>query len=140
MLDAEQSVADIGARLGEEKINIIISPFEKFNFKEKSYDLVHARVSLPFIAPENFDETFEKIKTSLKPEGVLVVDFFGNNDGWAGRDNMTFKTKDELEDLLQDFNIISLEEEDQDGKTASGKEKHWHIFHVIAQKPLADDK
>ena len=31
-------------------------------------------------------------------------------------------------------NIIYFEEKDEDGKTASGDSKHWHVFSVIAEK------
>lgn len=134
-VDAEPAVADIGKKMGNEKINIIVSRFEDFDFKHEQYDLVHARVSLPFIAPENFDDVIEKIKKSLKPEGVLVADFFGNNDGWVGREGVTCVTKKELEFLLQGMNILSFDETEGDGTTAAGEPKHWHIFHITAQKP-----
>lgn len=47
---------------------------------------------------------------------------------------MTFLNKDEILNLLKDFDMISFEEIEKDGKTALGKIKHWHIYEVIAKK------
>ncbi|MDO8550913.1 MAG: hypothetical protein Q7S39_12285 [Ignavibacteria bacterium] len=47
---------------------------------------------------------------------------------------MTFHTKQQVENLLSDMEIIELTEEDKDGRTANGTPKHWHVFHVIARK------
>lgn len=30
--------------------------------------------------------------------------------------------------------IIQLDEEEKDGKTALGTTKHWHLFHIIDKK------
>jgi hypothetical protein len=29
---------------------------------------------------------------------------------------------------------LRIQEEDEDGQTASGTPKHWHVFHIIAQR------
>jgi tellurite methyltransferase len=28
-----------------------------------------------------------------------------------------------------------FEEEDEDGATALGTQKHWHVYHIVARKP-----
>ena len=47
---------------------------------------------------------------------------------------MTFLSKKEVYELLNDFNIIYFKEKEFEGKTAMGKNKHWHVFYIIAQK------
>jgi tellurite methyltransferase len=47
---------------------------------------------------------------------------------------MTFHTKQQVEELLSNMEILELNEEDKDGKTANGALKHWHVFHVIARQ------
>ena len=47
---------------------------------------------------------------------------------------MTFLDSEALADLLTDLEVIKLDEEERDGKTASGQDKHWHIFNLILRK------
>ena len=47
---------------------------------------------------------------------------------------MTFLTRSEIDDLLGDYAIEELIEIDEDGPTATGPDKHWHLFHIIARK------
>jgi hypothetical protein len=104
------------------------------------YDLVNARFSLPFQPPDLFRTTFDRITASLNPGGLLVGQLFGDRDGWniAGR-KMTFHTMDEAQGILDDWKTIVFREEDRDGLTTLGVRKHWHVFHIIAQRPSASD-
>jgi hypothetical protein len=45
---------------------------------------------------------------------------------------MTFQSREEVEALLDGFDICSFVEQDEDGQAVSGP-KHWHVFHVIAR-------
>lgn len=47
---------------------------------------------------------------------------------------MVFLSKEQVLDLLTDFEIIKFEEIEKDGKTGFGKMKHWHTYEVIAKK------
>ena len=47
---------------------------------------------------------------------------------------MVFLSKQEVLELLSDFEIIKFQEIENNKKTALGKMKHWHIFDVIAKK------
>ena len=62
--------------------------------------------------------------------------FFGLNDSWAKiKKEMTFLSKEQTLDLFKNsFEIIYFNEIEKDGKTGLGKEKHWHIYNVIAKK------
>ena len=47
---------------------------------------------------------------------------------------MIFFTKDEVEKLFDDFEMIYFEEKEYDKLTAMGKMKHWHVFEVVGRK------
>lgn len=46
---------------------------------------------------------------------------------------MMFHTRSEVDELLRDFEIEQLVEIEEDGTTAIGEAKHWHLFHVVAR-------
>ena len=48
---------------------------------------------------------------------------------------MFFLSKEQVINLFNDvFDIILFKEINEDGKTALGKMKHWHIYNIIAKK------
>lgn len=90
--------------------------------------------------PKKFDSMWNEIVKGLKPNGVFAGVFFGNRDDWANDnfENRTFHTYEQVQDLLNSFTVISLEEEEWNG-TCCGEDgqpipKHWHIFRVVARK------
>ncbi len=121
-------------KIADIKLHSFVSSFENFPFPEEEYDLASAIFSLPFTAPEKFNDVFERIKKCLKKEGIFCGQFFGVNDEWSQNKAMTFHSKEQVQTLLADFEIIYFEEVEKDGVTALAKAKHWHIFKVIAKK------
>ena len=61
---------------------------------------------------ENNWREYYKVK-ALKPPAKLLVRALG---------------------YVTNMNVIELREEEHDGVTARGDKKHWHVFHVIAEK------
>ncbi len=110
-----------------------IAQFENIQLVE-SVDLINASFSLPFCAPESFSDLWNKIVSSLLPGGRFCGHLFGNHDSWAADSSMNHHTVSEVEVLLTPFDIELFDEQDYPGKTALGKEKHWHIFHIVARK------
>lgn len=111
------------------------SSIESLSLEEEKYAIINAAFSLPFIDRHDFIETFSTIKKSLKKGGVLCCQLFGINDEWnQDLSKITFHTKEEVEDLLSGMNVISLTERENDGPTALGIQKHWHLFFIIAQR------
>lgn len=98
-----------------------------------STSLVNASFSLPFCRPEKFNILWKKVAQSILPGGRFAGHFFGVNDSWAGDTEKTFHTKEDVLDLFKEFKIEYFEEVEKDGKTLGGKEKHWHVFHVVAK-------
>jgi SAM-dependent methyltransferase len=110
-------------------------------------DLVNASFALPFCPPQRFAGLWSRITTSLDAGGRFCGQLFGDHDEWAsspptsGGDwssppAMTFQTRAEVDDLLGAFEIEQLIEIDEDGSTAVGDAKHWHLYHVVARKRL----
>ncbi|KAB8334371.1 class I SAM-dependent methyltransferase [Scytonema tolypothrichoides VB-61278] len=100
----------------------------------ESVDLVNASFSLPFCPANFFPSLWEKIISSLRSGGRFCGQLFGNRDSWAIYTSMNHHTPQQVEILLQPFEIEMLQEEEHPGKTAIGEEKHWHIFHIVARK------
>ena len=84
----------------------------------------------------NFDVVIEKIKKSLKINGIFVGTFFGDKDGWNNKTSRTenFQTKEEIEMMFEDFEILELLEKEEDKTAVNEKIKHWHTFHITAKK------
>lgn len=116
-----------------ERLSLVQSTFEAFTFA--NYDLVNAHYALPFIRKEQFSTVFTRLKTSLKPGGLFVGQFFGVHDAWnVGGDRITFFTREQALDELIGLDIITFDEEEVDGTTTEGAAKHWHAYHIIARK------
>ncbi len=109
-----------------------LSKFEDADWPEA--DLVNASFSLPFCAPESFPRLWSQIVRSLKSGCRFSGQLFGNRDSWATIPGRSHHTRIQAEVLLQAFEIEVFEEEEQDGQTALGHQKHWHIFHIVACK------
>ncbi len=117
-----------------EKLHYFVSSFADFYFPKNEYDIASAMYALPFNPPESFENVFMKIKQSLVKGGIFCGQCFGVRDEWSTNQKMTFHTKEQVEKLLSDMEVILLDEEEKDDKTANGTPKHWHIFHFIAKK------
>lgn len=134
-VDSEPLVTQETVAEGEDRLEVVLSTFENFDFPENVFDLVNAQYSLPFTSPDSFAEVFEKTKASLKSGGVIVCQLFGEKDGWSDKADMTFHTLDEVRELLSGMETITLKEEETDGVTSEGHAKHWHVFQITARKP-----
>ena len=114
--------------------DLVISTYVDFPFPVEYYDLVNAQYSLPFNPPESFNSMFERLTKSLKQGGIFVGQFFGKKDSWSNNKEMTFHTEAEIRSLLSAYKVHVFCEEKKEGETASGENKFWHVFHVIAEK------
>jgi SAM-dependent methyltransferase len=98
-------------------------------------DLINASYSLPFCHPDKFREVWTKITLALKPGGYFTGHFFGPNDDWAYSKEMTFFSYEQLIQLFKEFDVINIEENEEDKPTAISSElKHWHVFKVLLRK------
>jgi len=145
-VDAEaEAIEQLLARLeglegASEHLATLVSTFEQATWPRA--ELVNASFSLPFTSPEAFPAVWDRIRRSLVSGGRFCGQLFGDRDDWAAgkgtsshKGEITFQTKNEVEALLEPFTVEKLEEIDEDGKTAVGDPKHWHLFNVVAKKP-----
>ncbi len=101
------------------------------------FDLLYAAYALSFLEPAAFSTFWDQVRERLRPGGFLVVNIFGVHDTWASRSDarsMTFLDRVAVGSLLDGLQIVSLDEEDQDGDSFSGP-KHWHVFDIVARRP-----
>ncbi len=98
-------------------------------------DLIYAGYALPFQDRASFDRLWTLIRTSLRPGGRLAVDVFGVHDSWAATPWMTFLTAAEAASLADGLTVEHWHEQDEPGPAFSGL-KHWHVFELIARRPL----
>ena len=101
-------------------------------------EFIYAGLSLPFCSPIAFSGLWTTIVEAVAPGGRFAGHLFGVRDSWATNSEMTFHSADEIDELLKDFEVEQLVEDERDGSSYSGP-KHWHIYHVIARKPFARD-
>ncbi len=111
-----------------------VCSIEDFLFKKQTYTIINAAYSLPFVHPDNFSDVFCSLTQSLVSGGVLVAQFFGQNDTWHKDTEMTFHNRADILDLVTEYHIHYFDEKEFNGSTANDTEKHWHIFDIIAQK------
>jgi tellurite methyltransferase len=132
-VDREPGAVALLAEFPQENLRVVQSSFEDFAYE--IYDLVSAQFALPFNPKASFSEVFARVKQAIKPGGIFTGQFFGIRDEWnTPGTGMTFLTREQVEELLSDMKVIEFTEEDKMGNTAAGVLKHWHVFHVIAQK------
>ena len=99
-----------------------------------SADLVNSSWALPFCHPASFPAVWARIVTSLATGGRFSGQLFGDRDGWREDRDLTFLSRAEVDELLRGFEAEHLDEVEEDGRTALGQAKHWHVFHVVARK------
>lgn len=99
-------------------------------------DFVYSGFSLPFCRPEAFPRLWSVITSCITSGGRIACDLFGDRDTWvADHPEWTFFTLAEAKRLFDGFELEQFDEIERDGEAFSGP-KHWHMFAVIARKPL----
>jgi tellurite methyltransferase len=117
---------------GGDRLRTRIEPFDEAEWPEA--DLVNSSFALPFCPPGAFPAVWARIGASLRPGGRFAGQLFGDRDEWSAEQDMTFHTRGQVEAMLESLAVEHLEEIEEDGSTATGKKKHWHVFHVVARK------
>jgi hypothetical protein len=109
-----------------------VAPFEDARWPEA--DLVNASFSLPFCTPDRFDEVWARVRAGLAPGGRFAGQLFGDRDGWVGSKDLVFLPRARVEVLLDGLELERFDELEEDGRTALGDAKHWHVFHIVARR------
>lgn len=134
-VESAPEVLDIAKEIADPRFTLYHTSFQDFVFISNTYDFISAQYALPFHGPKDFSQFIEKIKDSLVPGGIFAGQLFGVNDGWntPGAQH-AFQTRDEALAFFADMETILFEEKEYESGTASGKQKHWHIFEFIVRK------
>jgi tellurite methyltransferase len=134
-VDSSPSSAEALQRFSHQNLRIVSAAAQ--DFAPSGYDLVNAQYSLPFIPAQHFEATVGRLRDSVRVGGVMAATLFGKNDEWNVPENsLTFSTRADLERMFSGLNLIELSEVEEDGHTADGSPKHWHVFDLIARQPL----
>lgn len=115
-------------------VEIECASFDHFTFPRSG--VITANSSLFFATPKTFHQMWKRLTDSLEIGGVFAGDFMGVKDTWAQgyRSDITPFTEAQVLALFSEFDVVRFRERDEDGMTAIGKEKHWHVFSVVAIK------
>ncbi|AMP88587.1 class I SAM-dependent methyltransferase [Legionella pneumophila] len=114
-------------------LKTVVSSFETLNSLPK-VSLINASFSLPFLKPVYFYKFWNVILRGLEPDGRFSGSFFGFNDSWNTRTDMTFLNREMICHLFTLFKIEYFQEEEKDEMDALGYYKHWHKFYIVAKK------
>lgn len=126
---------NVPEQIAKDKFMFIKSLFKDYNFPKSAFDLVNAQFSLPFNGEETFSFVWEKILSSLKPQGIFVGQLFGLNDEWnIPGTKLAFYSKEQVKKLVTGLEVLKLHEVDKIGKLANGDSKHRHFFNIIVRK------
>ena len=99
-------------------------------------DLIYSAYGIPFCKKNSFDEFWKKIVNAIRAGGRFAGHLFGEQDGWINFiGDITLKTKPEVYEMLECFNIEYFDElcEDRPSNNVKGI-KRWHVFEIIARK------
>lgn len=122
-------------KIGDSKLHTLVVSFENFDFPKDKYDLVSAMFALNFCDPNHFDTVINKIRESLKPEGIFCALLFGDRDERSSYTDKTYPSKDRIIKLLDGFEIISFVEKNPGEKDESGElMTSGHVLQFIARK------
>jgi tellurite methyltransferase len=133
-VDRDPVALEISHEFADPNLEVRIMTFSDFEFPTDEYDLLVAKNALPFATPEDFPQLWKDAAASIKSGGVFYGTFFGPNDTWASKPEMTFLRRDEVQHLFPNFEILKFEEEETDAFDIQNNPKHWHIFKVTARK------
>ncbi|MBT5047670.1 MAG: class I SAM-dependent methyltransferase [Rhodospirillaceae bacterium] len=137
-VDAEKSATD-GLRAREDLPDGALLDTHEGRFEAMEFpaaDLVNSSFALPLVAPLDFPDLWDRLLGAVRGGGRISCQLYGDRDSWVGRPGMTFFTKGGVEALLEPLDLEYFQEEEDDSVTPRGQQKHWHIFHIVARKPI----
>lgn len=112
--------------------------FIKQDFKDIEFtkcDLFLTNFAIHFSNEQEFNNLWKKIYNSINKGGYFAGTFLGEKDSWnTKKENMIFFNKNEILKLFENYNIITIKEIEREGSAFEEKNKHWHIFDIIAKK------
>lgn len=116
-------------------VNVKRNDIRKVRLPPGSVSLVIAWNSLPFLKKSDFKRVMQMIQIALIQGGIFVFSVFGPDDGWAkNRTDMSFVSRHEFEQCLNQARFIEVRETWREGPDALGNAKFWHRLQGITRK------
>jgi len=97
-------------------------------------DLVNASLSLPYLAPREFQEVWPRIVAALGPGSRFAAMLFGDHDESASDPEMTCLPPEAIRAALSGFEIEHWSIEEDDRPTALGDPHHFHLVEFVARR------
>ena len=115
-------------------IHLEVNSFENYSYAKVG--IVTAHNSLFFAKQDTFKQTWQRITDSIATGGVFTGSFIGNEDSWVIHSPERFcpVTEEDILTMFNAFDIVQCEEQQYIGDTVLQKQKHWHVFRVLAVK------
>ena len=136
-VDSEQSAIDGLLSRQEVGENVLLETvttrFEKISLPES--DLINASFALPLVSPLDFPDLWDRMLMALVPGGRISCQLYGDRDSWVGNPSITFFAHSAIDALLYPLDVEYFREEEEDSTTPRGKQKHWHIYHLVVRRP-----
>lgn len=130
-VDASEEVRELwkNKNFDKDTAELIIGDFSKVDLPNA--DIILANMSL-FFVKENFDLFLKSLLEKVNEKGFFIANFLGKEDEW--NKIRTTIEKDELLGFFKDFEINYFSEEKYYKDTASGENKFWHVYTIMAKK------
>ncbi|WP_271411059.1 class I SAM-dependent methyltransferase [Pseudomonas sp. Q1-7] len=134
-VDAEpEALARLDAQVDDQRRALLQSHCGRFeSLPLPPAQLVNSSFALPLCPPAAFPGLWLSICNALSEGGLFAGHLFGERDDWADN-GITILRRHQLEELLCGWDVLMLEEKEEDGVTAKGRNKHWHLFSVVARR------
>jgi trans-aconitate methyltransferase len=97
-------------------------------------DVVYSAYSLPMLGVDGLREIWPRLVTALKPGGVIAVDLFGEDDSFAGRDDIATLTAQQIGEMFKGFAVLDRDVRNEDGRSYQSDKKHWHVITTLARR------
>lgn len=146
-LDSSPASAEAAEQLNNPSLTMIPKIIRDYKFPKNYFSLVNAQGIIFHLPQEKYKIILDNISNSLKPHGVLCIEFIGENDDWNTPERKKIiLTKENLDLLKEVFEIKSLNEYEVDESEETRKmkaeykndnnykPKHWHHIDIIAVK------
>lgn len=135
-IDADEAFPELAGGIDDHRLVAINDSILNLKSEPETYDLVNAQRVLPYLSNSDFELAMQHILPALRIGGVFTGLFFGDRDEQIlpGGVEMTRLSVDILKGYFESFEILKLEETEEDKESTMGVKKHFHEIGIIARK------
>lgn len=117
---------------GESRLSLTQASFETYDYPLCDVFIAHNAL---FFCTSDLTNVWRSMISSVKSGGIISADFLGEKDSWvtSSKHDVQAISKENIEALLSECEVLDFLETDRFGKTALGFEKHWHTYSVLVR-------